>query len=206
MERVSWVNGINNKGEKMEILLGIFSAFGLSASAGLNAYIPLLVIGVIAHYFPSTLSLSQPFDLLANPWILILLGILVIIEMVADKVPAVNHINDLIQTIVRPVAGAIAFAASAQVITNIHPVLALACGLLMAGGVHVAKAAALRPAVTATTGGVGNVPVSIAEDIVAFVTSVLAILIPVIIGTIIIILLAFGLWWIWRRADKTQTA
>ena len=190
----------------MEMLLGIFSAFGLSASAGLNAYIPLLVIGVIAHYFPSTLSLSQPFDLLANPWILILLGILVIIEMVADKVPAVNHINDLIQTIVRPVAGAIAFAASAQVITNIHPVLALACGLLMAGGVHVAKAAALRPAVTATTGGVGNVPVSIAEDIVAFVTSVLAILIPVIIGTIIIILLAFGLWWIWRRADKTQTA
>ena len=190
----------------MELLLGVFSAFGLSASAGLNAYIPLLVIGVIAHYFPNTLTLSQPFDLIANPWILILLGVLVIIEMIADKVPAVNHINDLIQTIVRPVAGAIAFAASAQVITNIHPLFALACGLLMAGTVHVAKAAALRPAVTATTGGVGNVPVSIAEDIVAFVTSVLAILIPIIIGTILIVLLAFALWWMWRRTDKAQTA
>jgi hypothetical protein len=190
----------------MEMLLGVFSAFGLSASAGLNAYIPLLVIGVIAHYFPATLTLSPPFDTLANPWILILLGILVIIEMVADKVPAVNHVNDLIQTIIRPVAGAIVFAASAQVITDVHPVFALACGLLMAGGVHVAKAAALRPAVTATTGGAGNVPVSIAEDIVAFVTSVLSILIPVIIGTIVIIMLAFVLWWMWRRTDKTSTA
>ena len=117
----------------MEMLLGVFSAFGLSASAGLNAYIPLLVVGVIAHYFPNTLALNTPWDLIANPWILILLGILVIIEMLADKVPAVNHINDLIQTVVRPAAGAIAFAASAKVVTDINPILALACGLLVAG-------------------------------------------------------------------------
>jgi hypothetical protein len=194
------------KERKMEMLLGIFSAFGLSASAGLNAYIPLLVVGVIAHYFPDTLKLAQPWDLLANPWILILLGVLVIIEMVADKVPAVNHINDMIQTVVRPVAGAIAFAASAKVITDINPVLALACGLLMAGTVHVAKAAALRPAVTATTGGTGNVPVSIAEDIVAFITSLLAVLIPIVVGTLLIILLALVLWWLWQRTDKAQTA
>ncbi len=197
---------IRQRREKMELLLGIFSAFGLSASAGLNAYIPLLVIGVIAHYFPDTLKLAQPWDLLANPWILILLGVLVIIEMVADKVPAVNHLNDVIQTVVRPAAGAIAFAASAKVITDIHPVLALACGLLMAGTVHVAKAAALRPAVTATTGGAGNVPVSIAEDIVSFATSVLAVVIPVFIGALLIILLALVIWRLWLRADKAETA
>jgi len=190
----------------MEMLLGIFSAFGLSASAGLNAYIPLLVVGVVAHYSPDTLALGKPWDLLANPWILILLGVLVIIEMVADKVPAVNHINDVIQTIVRPVAGAIAFAASANVITDISPVLALACGLLMAGSVHAVKAVAVRPAVTATTGGAGNVPVSIAEDIAAFVTSLLAILLPIIVGTLLVILLALVLWWLWRRTDKAQTA
>ncbi len=190
----------------MEMLLGIFSAFGLSASAGLNAYIPLLVIGVIAHYSPQTLKLAQPWDLIANPWILILLGVLVIIEMVADKVPAVNHINDIVQTIVRPAAGAIAFAASAKVVTDVNPVLALACGLLLAGGVHVAKAAALRPAVTATTGGAGNVPVSIAEDVVAFITSLLAVLIPVILGTLLFLTLALVLWWLWRRADKAPTA
>jgi hypothetical protein len=194
------------KEKKMEMLLGVFSAFGLSASAGLNAYIPLLVIGVIAHYFPGTLTLSKPFDALANPWILILLGVLVIIEMVADKVPAVNHINDLIQTIVRPVAGAVVFAASAKVITDIHPVLALAFGVLTAGGVHVVKAAAVRPVVTATTGGAGNVPVSIAEDIIAFFTSLFSILIPLIIGIILIVILAFVIHWLWGRTDKAQTA
>jgi len=190
----------------MEMLLGVFSAFGLSASAGLNAYIPLLVVGVIAHYFPDTLKLSQPWDLIANPWILILLGVLVIIEMIADKVPAVNHINDVIQTVVRPAAGAIAFAASAKVITDVNPVLALACGLLMAGSVHVAKATALRPAVTATTGGAGNVPVSIAEDILAFFASVFAVLLPIVMGSLLVILLALVLWWLWRRTDKARTA
>lgn len=190
----------------MELLLGIFSAFGLSASAGLNAYIPLLVVGTVAHYFPNTLNLAKPFDLLANPWILILLGVLVIIEMVADKVPAVNHINDLIQTIVRPVAGAIAFAASANVITDINPVLALACGLLIAGSVHTVKAAAVRPAVTATTAGAGNVPVSIAEDIIATITSVLAVVIPLIAGTLFIVLLVLVLWWWASRREKAQSA
>jgi uncharacterized membrane protein len=189
----------------MELLLGIFSAFGLSASAGLNAYIPLLVIGVIAHYFPGTLTLNQPFDLLANAWILILLGVLVIIEMVADKVPAVNHLNDLIQTVVRPAAGAIAFAASANVITDINPVLALACGLLVAGSVHTVKAAAVRPAVTAATGGAGNVPVSIAEDIIAFISSVLAVMIPIVMGTILIVMFAFIIWWWMRRSQKSNT-
>lgn len=190
----------------MELLLGIFSAFGLSASAGLNAYIPLLVIGSIAHYFPNTLNLAKPFDLLANPWILILLGVLVIIEMVADKVPAVNHLNDIIQTIVRPAAGAIAFAASANVITDINPVLALACGLLVAGGVHTVKAVAVRPAVTATTGGAGNIPVSIAEDVASFATSVLAVLLPLIVGTLLIIVFAFVIWWLMNREQKSQSA
>lgn len=190
----------------MELLLGIFSAFGLSASAGLNAYIPLLVVGVIAHYFPNAIALNQPFDLLANPWILILLGVLVIIEMIADKVPAVNHINDIIQTFIRPAAGAVAFAASANVITEINPVLALACGLLVAGSVHTVKAAAVRPAITATTAGAGTTPASIAEDIIAFTTSILAVILPIVAGIILIVALAFLIGWWWRRTSKPQTA
>ncbi|HVN15740.1 MAG TPA: DUF4126 domain-containing protein [Anaerolineales bacterium] len=189
----------------MQLLLGIFSAFGLSASAGLNAYIPLLVIGVLAHY-TNLITLQSPWDTLSNPWILILLGILLIIEMLADKVPAVNHINDLIQTFVRPVAGAIAFAASAKIITGVNPVLALACGLLVAGTVHIAKAAALRPAVTATTAGIGNVPVSVAEDLTSTIVSILAVVIPVLVGTLMIVLVALLIWWLWQRSDHRQTA
>ena len=187
----------------MELLLGVFTAFGLSASAGLNAYIPLLVVGVIGHY-TDWITLSNPWDLLANPWVLIVLGILVIIEMLADKVPAINHINDLIQTFVRPAAGAIAFAASANVITEMSPVLALICGLLVAGSVHAVKAGAVRPVVTATTGGAGNVPVSIAEDILSTVMSILAIVIPILVMIILILIVVLFFWWRNRRREKAS--
>ncbi|MEW5831045.1 MAG: DUF4126 domain-containing protein [Chloroflexota bacterium] len=189
----------------MDLLLGVFAAFGLSASAGLNAYIPLLVIGAMAHY-TDLISLNTPWDTLADPWILILLGVLVIIEMLADKVPAVNHVNDLIQTFVRPAAGAIAFAASADVITDMSPVLSLAAGLLVAGGVHSVKALAVRPAVTATTGGAGNVPVSIAEDVFSTVVSFLSILVPILVGIILIVVIAFIIWWLWRRVTAGKPA
>ena len=189
----------------MELLTGIFTAFGLSASAGLNAYIPLLVIGCIAHYFPNLMKLNQPWDTLSNPWIILLLCVLVIIEMLADKIPAVNHINDLIQTVIRPVAGAIAFAASANVVTDVSPVLALAAGLFVAGTVHFTKAGVVRPAVTATTGGAGNVPVSIAEDVVSTVLSILAVILPIIIGTLLIVIAAFIIWRIWGRMNRETT-
>lgn len=189
----------------MDILLSVFSAFGLSASAGLNAYIPLLVIGSLAHY-TNLIKLASPWDTLTNPWILILLGILVIIEFLADKFPAVNHINDLIQTFIRPAAGAIAFAATAKVVSDIHPILALACGLLVAGGVHAVKAAVVRPVVTATTGGVGNVPVSILEDITSTIVSILAIIIPILLGCLLILFTAFIIWWLWRRANAEEKA
>ncbi len=189
----------------MDPLLGVFSAFGLSASAGLNAYIPLLVVGVLAHY-TDLIKLNSPWDALANPWILIMLGLLLIVEMLADKVPAVNHINDAVQTFVRPAAGAIAFAASTNVIQGINPLVAMACGLLVAGSIHFVKSAAVRPLVTVTTGGAGNVPVSVAEDATATAMSFLAVLVPVAIAVIVAILILVLLWWWARRSSKNADA
>jgi hypothetical protein len=188
----------------MELLTGIFTAFGLSASAGLNAYIPLLLVGLLARY-TNLIHLNQPWDTLAHPWIILLLCLLVIIEMLADKIPAVNHINDLIQTLIRPAAGAIAFAATANVVTDVSPVLALAAGLLVAGTVHVAKAGAVRPVVTATTGGAGNVPVSIAEDVVSIGLSFLAIVVPLLVGSVFVAIAAFLIYWLYRRATRQTT-
>ena len=188
----------------MELLTGIFTAFGLSASAGLNAYIPLLIVGLLARY-TDLIALNKPWDTLSNPWIILMICVLVIIEMLTDKVPAVNHINDLIQTVIRPAAGAIAFAASANVVTDVSPVLALAAGLLVAGTVHLTKAGVVRPAVTATTGGAGNVPVSIAEDVVSTVLSILAVVIPILIGTLLVVVAAFIIWRIWGRMNRETT-
>ena len=185
----------------MEMLTGVMAAFGLSASAGLNAYIPLLVISLTAR-FTDLIHLSEPWDALTSWWIIGLLLVLSLIEFFADKFPAVNHVNDIVQTFVRPVAGAIVFAASANVITELHPVIALGAGVLVSGTVHAVKSAAVRPAVTASTGGAGNVPVSMAEDIFATGISILAILIPILIAFLFILFAAFIVWLFWRRSKR----
>jgi hypothetical protein len=182
--------------------MDIFTAFGLSASAGLNAYIPLLVVSLLAR-FTDWIELGKPWDTLESWWVIGILIILTIVEFFADKVPVVNHINDLLQTFVRPAAGAVVFAASSNV-ADVHPVLAMAAGLLIAGGVHAAKAMAVRPAVSATTGGTGNVPVSIMEDVVSTLLSILSIVIPVLVAAIVILLVSLIIWWMWRRANRKQ--
>ncbi|MBN1147583.1 MAG: DUF4126 domain-containing protein [Anaerolineales bacterium] len=189
----------------MELLTGIFSAFGLSASAGLNAYIPLLVVALLAR-FTDLISLSPPWNTLASPWVIGLLVVLLLIEFFADKAPAINHVNDIIQTIVRPAAGAIVFAASAKVISDVHPVLAMAAGLLVAGSVHAVKSVAIRPAVTATTAGAGNIPVSILEDVISTALSILAVVIPILLAMFVILFTSWIVWRIWRKANEMPTA
>lgn len=185
-------------------LLGVFSAFGLSVSAGLNAYIPLLTIALMAR-FTDLIKLASPWDALTSWWIIGLLVVLSVIEFFADKFPVVNHVNDAIQTFVRPTAGAIAFAASANVITEVSPVLSLAAGLLLAGSVHAAKSLAVRPAVTAATAGIGSTPVSILEDGAATLISVLAVVIPVVIGVVLLLAALLIFRWILLRQRRSPS-
>ena len=182
----------------MDLFLGIFTAFGLSASTGLNAYLPLLVVSILAR-FTDWITLSQPWDTLESWWVIGVLAVLSLVEFFADKIPAVNHVNDAIQTFVRPAAGAVAFAASAKVVTDVNPVLALILGLLVSGSVHAVKSAAVRPLVTATTGGAGNIPVSIAEDVFSTLLSILAIVLPILMILFIIVLVFFTIRLLLKR-------
>jgi hypothetical protein len=186
----------------MESLLGIFSAFGLSASAGLNAYIPLLVIALTAR-FTDLITLSSPWDSLTSWWIIGLLVFLSLIEFLVDKFPVINHINDvIIQSFIRPTAGAIAFAASTNVVTDIKPILALALGLLVSGGVHAVKSAAVRPAVTTATGGSGNVPVSVAEDVTSTTVSIISVVVPVAVLVLIVLFFTWVIWHFYLRTPQ----
>jgi len=193
--------------------MGILTAFGLSGSAGLNAYLPLLVVALLAR-FTNLIHLREPWSALTSGWTLAVLVILLIVETVADKVPAVNHVNDVIQTLVRPAAGAILFAASSNVITDVHPVLAMVCGLLVAGSVHVVKSVAIRPAVTAISaapsGGVATVPanilVSTLEDIVAVVASLVAVIVPAILALVLFIAVIGIVWWLLNQQRARHRA
>ena len=182
-------------------LFGVFSAFGLSASAGLNAYIPLLVLSLLAK-FTNLMHLKEPWDALTSWWVIGALVVLSLIELFADSTPAVNHINDIIQTFIRPAAGAVAFASSASIVTDVSPILSLIAGVLIAGGVHTVKSVAVRPAVTAATGGTANPLVAVAEDLTSTVVSVLSIIFPVLVACLLIMVTAFVIWLLWRRANR----
>ncbi|MFZ1398532.1 MAG: DUF4126 domain-containing protein, partial [Candidatus Promineifilaceae bacterium] len=175
-------------------MLDLFSAFGLAGSAGLNAYIPLLLVALAARFPLSDplLNLSEPYSVMGSWWAIGIISVLLLIEMLVDKVPAIDTVNDVIQTFVRPAAGAVLFAANANIVTDIHPALALGAGLLVAGGVHAVKGMT-RPLVTATTAGTGNWLVSILEDIVAFFTSILAIFLPVLGVILLGFVLIYGI-------------
>jgi LPXTG-motif cell wall-anchored protein len=183
----------------MDGILSVFTAFGLSSSAGLNAYLPLLVVALLAR-FTDLVTLNSPWNALESWWVIGALAILLLVEIIVDKIPAADTVNDVIHTFIRPAAGAVLFAASAGTIGELHPVLAMICGLLVAGGVHAVKATA-RPAVTATTGGIMNPVVSVVEDILSLVVSILSILLPILGLSLLLLVIV---WFIRRRRKRRQ--
>ena len=191
----------------IQSIAGISAAFGLASSAGLNAYIPLLMVALAARFPLNSplLNLSEPYDMIGSWWGIGILTVLLLIEMTVDKIPAVDTLNDGIQTFIRPAAGAVLFAANANVITDIHPALALGAGLILAGGVHATKVAA-RPLVTAATVGTGNWLVSIVEDVVSFFVSLLSILLPLLAGLVALVLAIYALRLYRRRQKRRDSA
>lgn len=173
----------------------ILTALGLSIPAGLNAYIPLLAVALAQRF--NWLELKQPFDILGEWWMIAIIAVLLVVEIVADKVPIVDHINDIIQTFIRPAAGGIVAVASAGSASNVSPWLLVLTGVLLAGGVHAVKAT-MRPVVNVTTAGVGAPVVSAAEDAGAVAISAAAIFAPVLV-IILVAALLFVLWRFWRH-------
>jgi len=178
-------------------MIEVLAAFGLSAATGLNAYLPLLIVGLLARY-TDLITLSAPWNTLENVWVLGVLAVLLVIEMTADKIPAVDTVNDVVQTVIRPTAGAILFAASGNVISDMSPVLAMICGLLVAGAVHSVKAS-VRPAITATTAGIGNPVISVLEDVVSGLTALTAVLLPALAALFVVIMAGLITWFLIRR-------
>lgn len=190
----------------MDTLIQILAGFGLAAPAGLNAWLPLLIVGLAAR-FTNLIHLNEPYSLLSNGWVLLTLCVLLFIEILADKIPVVDSLNDAIHTFIRPAAGAILFAAQNDAVGGLNPALALILGLLAAGSVHAVKATA-RPVLTATTGGIANPIVSVLEDGVAIVATLLALVFPVLAALLFLVFLLlavrFVLRWRRRRAGRAE--
>jgi hypothetical protein len=191
----------------------MLTGLGLASSAGLNAYIPLLSIGLLARY-THLITLPDGWQWLDNGWVIAILCVLLAIEFVADKIPVVDHVNDVVQTFIRPTAGGLAFGAASGSQTVMvsdpgkfftsHAWVPVAIGVLVSLTVHGMKATA-RPVINATTIGAGAPVASVVEDIVSVVGSLVAILAPVLVLVFVV-----GLVWLFvvlmRRRRRRKEA
>ena len=191
-------------------MLEALTGTGLAASSGLNAYIPLLTMGLLARY-SDLIDLPSGWQWLSNGWVVAILAVLLAIEVVADKIPVVDHFNDVVQTVVRPTAGGLAFGAgsASETVTvsdpgsffSTHQWVPVAAGVIIALGVHGLKAVS-RPVVNATTAGVGAPVASTAEDVSSIVMSVLAILLPILVLLMLVVLISSAIWVFRRRRAR----
>ncbi|HIW64121.1 MAG TPA: DUF4126 domain-containing protein [Candidatus Stackebrandtia excrementipullorum] len=196
-------------------MFAYLTAAGLSASAGLNAYIPLLVVGLFSR-FTDAVRVPDAFGWLTDWWALCGMTLLLLVELVVDKVPIVDHVNDILQTVVRPAAGgmvAAATASAAELDEATGTFLATTdtwTGWIVGGGialiVHVAKALT-RTMINGGTLGFGAPVASTVEDAGSAGLSVLAVVVPILAG-IALIFLAILLWRLWlarRRRRRRRT-
>jgi hypothetical protein len=177
--------------------VAMFAGFGFASAAGLNAWVTLFIVATAARL--GFLSLSSPYDVMTSIPIMVFLGVMVLIEGLADKIPGVDHASHLVHFVLQPIAGAILFASQAGVISDMSPVLAFIVGALVAGTVHAARAT-VRPAVTVSTAGMGNAVVSAAEDVGAITITIASIIAPVLVVIVLACVLVLVLWlWGHRR-------
>ena len=176
-------------------VLPALQGIGLAAAAGLRTFLPLFVVSLCGRL--EWLPLSPRFEWMAETPALIAFGIAVILEVAADKVPLLDHLLDLVQFWIKPIAGAMLAAA---VLLDLEPLSAAVLGIIAGGAVaplvHLGKAK-LRVASTLVTGGVGNPVVSVAEDSVAVSASLAAVFVPWL--AIVLVMGVIGFWWRRRR-------
>jgi hypothetical protein len=189
-------------------MLASLTGLGLSAAAGLNAYIPLLLVGVLAR-FTGVIALPEPYRWIQSGWALAVVSVLLVAELVLDKVAVVDHVNDAVQTLVRPTVGGVVFAATTAAAQadgstwmRTHPWVGVLLGVLVAGVVHATKATA-RPLVNATTVGTATPVVSAAEDATSLAMSLVAVFLPVLV-VVVLLLVALAAWALVRRARRRR--
>jgi Domain of unknown function (DUF4126) len=189
-------------------MLEFLTGAGLALSAGLNAYIPLLAIG-LASRFLEFVELPGPWLWLENEWVLGILGALLVIEFFADKIPIVDSINDWVQTVVRPAAGGLAFGSgsTSETLSVQDPAtffesnqwVPIVTGAVLALGVHLVKMVA-RPILNAVTVGAAAPVVSAVEDAGSLLVSALAILLPILV----IVSVPLLAWWAWSAVGRAR--
>ena len=165
----------------MHWVLALFLGVSLAASTGFNTFLPLALLSAAAKWHLGGVELTGPFAWLGSDAALIALGVATVVEVIADKIPAVDHALHAFGTFIRPLVGSAAFAAA---LGHADPVTASILGLIVGGattfGVHTAKSGT-RVLSTASTLGCANPLLSIAEDFTAAGLTLTGLFLPLLV-------------------------
>ncbi|MEO4038372.1 DUF4126 domain-containing protein [Micrococcaceae bacterium Sec6.3] len=193
-------------------MLEFLTGTGLATSAGLNAFIPMFALGLLDR-FTNLVNLPEAWAWLSSDVSLWVVGVLLVLEVVADKIPGVDAMNDAVQTVVRPAAGGITFASGIGTeTTTVRDPDALfaggawvpiAIGAAIALVVHLAKAGTRVGANTVTVGTAAPV-LSTAEDVSAAALTLTALFLPVLVA-VLVVAVVVGLWLLARRFRARRT-
>ena len=178
-------------------------AYALTTTAGLRSFLTLFAASVAAHYH--VIHPSPAFMWLGADGTVLVLGVFALLEMVADKVPAVDHALHAISFAVRPVAAAILVGGTVNTSSPGELVGLMAAGALNALVVHTSSATA-RAASSMATFGLANPAISIVEDVLAIASLVVTFAFPIIAAVlallVVITLIALG----WRAYVSSRAA
>jgi hypothetical protein len=164
-------------------LLGL----GLASATGLRTFLPLLMLALAARFEMFGVRLIDQMDWLVSWPAIAALATATVAEFAGDKVPAIDHGLNAIGYVTRPIAGAVA---AGSVFWGVDPAAAAIAGIIVGAPAALAFNAAqtgVRVGSTATTAGVGNPIVSLIEDVLAFLTVIIAFLAPILIPIVMVV-------------------
>lgn len=176
----------------LEILMSICLGIGLAASSGFRVFVPLFVVSAAAFF--GVLPLSDNWLWLGSTAALVILGVASIAESLSYLLPFVDNLLDAIAVPLAGVAGTLVMASS---VTELSPAMTWALAIVAGGGAATAikaTTATTRAVSTATTAGVANPVVGIAEAGASLLLSVLAVFAPVLAVVVLVLVLGLLVW------------
>ena len=187
----------------MEIAFSILIGLGLSAACGFRVFIPLLVAGFGIQ--AGALHPAPDFTWLGSTPALIGFGTATLLEIAAYYIPWLDNVLDIAATPAAVIAGTVV---AGSFIVDMNPWARWSLSLIAGGGLAAAVQTGtigLRGLSLAGTGGLANPIVSTLEWFAATLTSVLAVVAPVLLLASGLVFMAI-LWFVWQRRPESHTA
>jgi len=159
-----------------DLVFAAAAGIAIAAACGLRAFLPLLALSIGVRF--DLVRVDHAAEWIASTPVVVTLVWATVLEIVADKIPAIDHLLDLIATGLRPAAAGLAAWCTFEAL---HPAIGIAAALVLGGGamgLHVAKAK-VRLGSSMLTLGNANPVLSFVEDAISAGLSALALLAPI---------------------------